>query len=328
MPEPRGSVMAEPEGVSVVLPVLNERDNLEPLHARLTEALKPLGRDYEIIYVDDGSNDGSWDVLRALAAGDSNVRLVRLRKNFGQTPALSAGLAHSRYPILVTLDADLQNDPRDIPRLLEALGDSYDVVSGWRRHRNDLWLSRRLPSNAANFLIRKVSGVPLHDFGCTLKAYRREVIQDVSLFGDMHRFLPVLAAWVGGRVTEIEVTHHPRTHGVSKYGLTRIYKVLVDLITLKFIGDFSSRPNYIFGGFGLLNLALGVLAFAVVAYRALVLGHLEATPLIFLMVLFVITGILSLFIGFLADIVIRGFYDTQRKPTYYIRETVGVYRPD
>jgi len=320
--------MAEPEGVSVVLPVLNERDNLEPLHARLTGALKPLGRDYEIIYVDDGSSDGSWDVLRTLAAADSSVRLVRLRKNFGQTPALSAGFAHSRYPILVTLDADLQNDPRDIPRLLEALGDSYDVVSGWRRHRNDLWLSRRLPSNVANFLIRKVSGVPLHDFGCTLKAYRREVIQDVSLYGDMHRFLPVLAAWVGGRVTEMEVTHHPRTHGVSKYGLTRIYKVLVDLMTLKFIGDFSSRPNYVFGGFGLLNLALGILAFAVVAYRVLVLRHLEATPLVFMMVLFWITGILSLFIGFLADIVIRGFYDPKRKPTYYVRESVGVDGPD
>jgi len=320
--------MAAYEGVSVVLPVLNEHDNLEPLHARLTEVLKTLGRDYEVIYVDDGSTDGSWGVLQALAAGDSSVRLVRLRKNFGQTPALSAGIAHARFPILVTLDADLQNDPYDIPRLLEALGDSYDVVSGWRRRRNDVWLSRRLPSNAANFLIRKVSGVPLHDFGCTLKAYRREVIQDVSLYGDMHRFLPVLAAWVGGRVTELEVTHHPRTHGVWKYGLTRIFKVLMDLISLKFIGDFSSRPNYIFGGFGLLNLVLGALAFAIVAYRVLILRHMEATPLVFLMVLFSITGILSLFIGFLADIVIRGFYDPTRKPTYYVRESVGLDQPD
>ena len=310
--------------LSVILPVLNERDNLEPLHERLTEALEPMGRDWEVIYVDDGSTDGSWDVLRKLAAADERVRLVRLRKNFGQTPALAAGFAHARHPILVTLDADLQNDPQDIPRLVEQLGDSYDVVSGWRRDRNDPWLTRLLPSHAANFLIKKVSGVPLHDFGCTLKAYRREVVRDVSLYGEMHRFLPVLAAWVGGRVTEMEVAHHPRTRGVSKYGLLRTYKVLVDLITLKFIGDFQSRPNYIFGGFGLLSLMLGLLALDVVAYRVFLLRRFEATPLVFLMVLFFITGIFSLFIGFLAEIVIRGFHDTQRKPTYYVRETVGL----
>lgn len=311
------------DSLSVVLPVLDERENLEPLHARLTEALAPMGRPYEIVFVDDGSTDGSWDELKRLAAKDAHVRLVRLRRNFGQTPALTAGFAHSRHPIVVTLDADLQNDPRDIPRLVAELGDGYDVVSGWRRHRNDPWLSRRLPSHAANYLIRKLSGVPLHDFGCTLKAYRREVIQDVRLYGEMHRFLPVLAAWVGGRVTELEVAHHPRARGASKYGLARTYKVLVDLITLKFISGFSTRPNYIFGGFGLANLALGFLAFDVVAYRVLVLRHLEATPLVFLMLLFLITGTLSLFIGFLAEIVIRGFYDTQRKPTYYVRETAG-----
>jgi hypothetical protein len=225
---------------------------------------------------------------------------------------------------VVTLDADLQNDPRDIPRLVAALGDAYDVVSGWRRRRSDAWLTRLLPSHAANYLIRKLSGVPLHDFGCTLKAYRREIIQDVSLYGEMHRVLPVLAAWVGGRVTELEVTHHPRTRGVSKYGLTRTYKVLVDLITLKFISGFSTRPNYIFGGFGLANLALGFLAFDVVAYRVLVLRRLEATPLVFVMMLCLITGTLSLFIGFLAEIVIRGFYDTQRKPAYFVRETAGL----
>jgi len=315
--------MAGGEPLSVILPVLNERDNLEPLHERLTAALTTMGREYEIIYVDDGSTDDSWEVLRRLAARDLRVQLVRLRKNFGQTPALAAGFAHGSYPILVTLDADLQNDPHDIPRLVERLGDGYDVVSGWRRHRNDPWLTRLLPSQAANALIRILSGVPLHDFGCTLKAYRREVIEDVSLYGEIHRFLPILAAWVGGRVTELEVAHHPRMHGVSKYGLLRTYKVLVDMITLKFIADFSTRPNYIFGGFGLGNLALGVLAFAIVAYRVLVLKRLEATPLVFLMVLFFITGVLSLFIGFLAEIVIRGFFDTQRKHEYYVRETVG-----
>ncbi len=316
--------MADRDALSVILPVLNEQDNLEPLHERLTEALQPMGRNWEVIYVDDGSTDGTWDVLKKLAERDARVRLVRLRKNFGQTPALAAGFAHARHPILITLDADLQNDPQDIPRLVERLGDSYDVVSGWRRHRRDPWLTRRLPSHAANFLIKKVSGVPLHDFGCTLKVYRREIIQDVSLCGEMHRFLPVLAAWVGGRVTEMEVAHHPRTRGVSKYGLLRTYKVLVDLVTLKFVGDFSSRPNYIFGGFGLASLMLGFLSLDVVAYRVFVLRRLEATPLVFLMVLFFITGVLSLFIGFLAEIVIRGFHDTQRKPTYYVRETVGL----
>ena len=309
-------------GISVILPVLDERDNLAPLHDRLTAALGPLGREYEVIYVDDGSTDGSWDVLKKLANDDRRVCLVRLRRNFGQTAALAAGFACARHDVLVTLDADLQNDPRDIPALLERLADGYDVVSGWRRHRQEPWLTRLVPSHVANFLTRLLSGVPLHDFGCTLKAYRREIIQDIRLYGEMHRFLPVLAARVGGHVTELEVAHHPRTHGVSKYGLRRTYKVIVDLITLKLMGDSSSRANYVFAGVGLVNLALGVVSFGVVAYRVLVLHHREATPMVFLMVLFVMTGVFSLLIGFLAETVIRGFHETQRKPTYYIREIV------
>jgi glycosyltransferase involved in cell wall biosynthesis len=255
------------------------------------------------------------------------VRIVRLRKNFGQTPALAAGVAHSRHPILVTLDADLQNDPDDIPRLVAKLEEGNDVVSGWRRDRHDPWLTRRVPSQMANALIRVVSGVRLHDFGCTLKAYRREVLHDVNLYGEMHRFVAVLAAWVGGRIAELEVTHHPRTRGTSKYGLLRTYKVVIDLITLKFIGDFSARPNYVFGTFGLVNLLLGLASLLVVAYRLFVLQRLEATPLVFFMVVFFLTGVFSLFIGFLAEIVIRGFYETQRTPTYYVRETVGVDPP-
>lgn len=319
-----GSSSARADGLSVVLPVLNERENLATLHGRITDALKPLSRDYEVIYVDDGSTDGSWEVLRDLAASDDHIRLIRLRKNFGQTSALAAGLEHARHPVLITLDADLQNDPADIPHLLRKLDEGNDVVSGWRRRRHDPWLTRRLPSQVANGLIRLVSGIPLHDFGCTLKAYRRDVLHDVNLYGEMHRFLPVLAAWVGGRIAELEVTHHARTHGRSKYGLLRTYKVIIDLITLKFIGDFSARPNYVFGTFGLVNLVLGLLALGVVAYRLFVLHRLEATPLVFFMVVFFLTGVLSLFIGFLAEIVIRGFYETQRKPTYYVRETVGL----
>jgi glycosyltransferase involved in cell wall biosynthesis len=310
--------------VSVILPVLDEEDNLEPLHARLTTALKALGREYEIVYVDDGSTDGSWDLLRRLAASDRAVRLVRLRRNFGQTAALSAGLAHSRHPVVVTLDADLQNDPADIGRLLEALDRGDDVVCGWRRERNDPWLTRRLPSMLANRLIGWLTGVRLHDIGCTLRAYRRDVLADVHLYGDMHRYLPVLVAWVGGRIAEIEVTHHARAAGTSKYGLLRIFRVLVDLITIKFLGDFAMRPNTIFGGFGLLSIAGGIAALGIVLYRIWVLGRVEATPMVFLMVVFFLTGVLSMLIGFLADIVIRGFYETQRKAAYYVRETDGL----
>jgi glycosyltransferase involved in cell wall biosynthesis len=317
-------VAAPAQAVSVILPVLDEADNLEPLHARLSLALKALGREYEVVYVDDGSTDASWDVLRRLAASDRAVRLVRLRRNFGQTAALSAGLAHSRHPIVVTLDADLQNDPADIERLLEVLDGGDDVVCGWRRERNDPWLTRRLPSMLANRLIRWLTGVRLHDIGCTLRAYRRNVLADVHLYGDMHRYLPVLVAWVGGRIAEIEVGHHPRAAGTSKYGLLRIFRVLVDLITIKFLGDFAMRPNTIFGGFGLLSLAGGVGALAIVLYRIWVLGRVEATPMVFLMVVFFLTGVLSILIGFLADIVIRGFYETQRKAAYYVRETDGL----
>jgi len=293
-------MVARGEAVSVILPVMNERDNLEPLHARLTAALKPLGRDYEIVFVDDGSTDGSWDVMKRLVASDRAVRLI------------------------VTLDADLQNDPADIPRLLAVLDAGDDVVCGWRRARQDRWLTRRFPSILANRLIRWITGVRMHDMGCTLRAYRRDVLADVHLYGDMHRYLPVLVGWVGGRIGEIEVAHHPRAAGTSKYGLLRIFRVLVDLLSIKFLGDYATRPNAIFGGFGLASLALGALTFCVVAYRVFVLRRVEATPMVFFMVLFVLTGIMSLFIGFLADILIRGLYETQRRPAYYVRETDGM----
>jgi glycosyltransferase involved in cell wall biosynthesis len=314
--------------LSLVLPLLNEQDNLEALHARLTTVLKQLDRSYEIIYVDDGSTDGSWGTLRRLAAGDGHVGLVRLRRNFGQTAALAAGFAHARFPVVVTLDADGQNDPADIPRLLEALDDETDVVCGWRRHRREPWLTRRLPSLVANRMIRFLTGVALHDFGCTLRAYRRAVLADVNLYGDMHRYLPVLLAWVGARLREIEVSHSPRAAGISKYGLLRVSRVLVDLITIKFIGDFSTRPNFVFGGFGLASLVFASAAFAVTAYRAFVLGRVEATPLIFLMVIFFLVGVLAILIGFLAEIVIRGLYETQRKPAFYVRDVEGPDRSE
>jgi len=315
--------MAPEPSLSVVLPVLNEQDSLEPLHGSLSAVLKRLDRSYEVIYVDDGSTDDSWSTLRRLAAGDAHIRIVRLRRNFGQTAALAAGFAHARFPIVITLDADGQNDPADIPRLLAALGDEKDVVCGWRRRRREPWLTRRLPSVVANRMIRALTGVALHDFGCTLRAYRRTILADVNLYGDMHRYLPVLTAWVGARIGEVEVNHRARAAGKSKYGLLRVSRVLVDLITIKFIGDFSTRPNSVFGGFGLVSLLLAAAAFAVTAYRALVLGRVEATPLIFLMVIFFLVGVLAILIGFLAEIVIRGLYETQRKPAFYVRDVEG-----
>ena len=315
--------MTPESSLSVVLPVLNEQDSLEPLHASLSAVLKKLDRPYEIIYVDDGSTDDSWRVLRRLAAGDVHIRLVQLRRNFGQTAALAAGFAHARFPIVITLDADGQNDPSDIPRLLEVLDDHKDVVCGWRRYRREPWLTRRLPSVVANRMIRALTGVPLHDFGCTLRAYRRTILADVNLYGDMHRYLPVLTAWVGARIGEVEVNHRPRAAGRSKYGLLRVSRVLVDLITIKFIGDFSTRPNSVFGGFGLASLVFAATAFAITAYRALVLGRVEATPLIFLMVIFFLVGVLAILIGFLAEIVIRGLYETQRKRAFYVRDVEG-----
>ena len=314
--------------VSVVLPVMNEQDNIEPLHASLVHVLQALGRTYELIYVDDGSTDGSWATLRRLAAVDPHITAVRLRRNFGQTAALAAGFRHARFPIVITLDADRQNDPADIPKLLDALDEDTDVVCGWRRHRREPWLTRRLPSLAANWMIRLLTGVALHDFGCTLRAYRRDILADINLYGEMHRYLPVLTAWVGARIREVEVSHRPRQAGVSKYGLLRVGRVVVDLITIKFIGDFSTRPNSVFGGFGLASLAGATVAFAVTAYRALVLGHVEATPLIFFMVIFFLVGVLSILIGFLAEIVIRGLYETQRKAAFYVREVEGPGRSE
>ncbi|MBI4635613.1 MAG: glycosyltransferase family 2 protein [Candidatus Rokubacteria bacterium] len=314
----------EAQGVSVVMPVYNEHDNLEPLHARVTAVLKRMECEYEVIYVDDGSTDGSWEVLRLLAVADPRVRLVRLRKNFGQTPATAAGIAHSRHPVLITLDADGQNDPEDIPRLVSVLGSDYDVVSGWRRDRKDSWLTRRLPSMIANAMIRWITGVKLHDFGCTLKAYRREIVDDVRLYGEKHRFLPVLAAWVGGRITELEVMHHSRMRGVSKYSILRAYKVLIELFTLKFMGDFATRPNYVFGGFGLVSFLLGLAALGRVAYRYVFHGQREVTSMTVLMAVLFLSGILSILMGFLAELIIRASHDSQRKRSYYVRETVNV----
>src|ERR671939_84011 len=245
--------------ISVFLPVLDEEPNLRPLHEKLDKALKQLGRTAEIIYVDDGSRDGSLAILRELAAKDARVRVVSLKRNYGQTAAMAAGIDAARGRVLIPMDADLQNDPADIARLLDKLDEGYDVVSGWRKDRQDKLITRKIPSMLANRLISWIGGVPLHDYGCSLKAYRREVIQDVRLYGEMHRFIPIYASWAGARVAEIPVDHHGRTMGKSKYGISRTIKVVFDLMTIKFMAEYHTKPIYVFGTFGMIAFFLAAL---------------------------------------------------------------------
>jgi len=309
--------------VSVVVLVFNEVDSAEPLHRELMGVLEGLGRTFEVVYVDDGSRDGSTERLGNFAARDPRVRVVSFRRNFGQTAAVQAGIDHSRGDILVFLDGDMQNDPHDIPHLLRKIDEGYDVVSGWRRDRQDD-ITRVLPSKVANWIIAHVTGVPLSDFGCTLKAYRREVIQDVRLYGEMHRFIPVYADMVGARITELPVHHRPRTYGRSKYSLSRTSRVMLDLITVKLLGSYSTKPMYFFGfaAFGLWALAV-VLATIVILQKVLppyVFAH--NNPLLLLSILLVIVGVQFILMGLLAELAIRTYHESQSKPTYVVREVI------
>ncbi len=310
--------------VSVVVPVFNEEESLEILVQRLTEALTQMGRTYELIFVDDGSRDGSYAVLQRLQAGDERLRVIRLRRNFGQTAAFSAGFDRARGEVIVTLDADLQNDPADIPALLAKLDEGYDVVSGWRRDRQDRFLDRRLPSAVANWLISWVTGVRLHDYGCSLKAYRREVLADVRLYGELHRFLPALAHGLGARVTEMPVKHSPRRFGRSKYGISRTLKVLLDLLAVKFLLSYSTRPIHIFGLLGLISLAGGFGLLAYLGTVRIVLGQdIGDRPLVLLAILLTIFGAQLVTSGLLAELVIRTYYEAQGKPIYIVKEELG-----
>jgi glycosyltransferase involved in cell wall biosynthesis len=315
---------AGPE-ISALLPVYNEEENLLPLHTRLTNSLELLGRSYEIIYVDDGSSDSSLQVLREIASRDPHARVIALRRNYGQTAAMSAAIDHARGQILIPLDADLQNDPADIGRLLEKLDQGYDVVSGWRKDRKDNWLTRQLPSMLANRLIRWVSGLSLHDFGCSLKAYRRDALIGVKLYGEMHRFIPIYASWAGARVTEIPVAHYPRNAGKSKYGLSRTIKVLFDLITIKFMSDYLTKPLYLFGTAGLICLFVSLISFLWALYYRFFLGvHLNRMPLATLAMIMFAMGFQFILMGLLAEMVVRTYHESQNKPTYSIRERINI----
>ena len=318
-----GPPSAAPD-ISVVVPIFNEEDNVILLHTRLSEALAALDRSYEIVYVDDGSTDASFERLRSAAAGNPHTRIVRFRRNFGQTAALQAGIEQSRGEILVFMDGDLQNDPADIGRMVAKLEEGYDVVSGWRKDRHDPWLSRRLPSIMANWLISRVTGVVLRDYGCTLKAYRREVIAPVKLYGEMHRFIPALVSWSGATVTELPVHHEPRRFGRSKYGISRTARVLLDLITVKFLGSYSTKPLYVFGFAGLAFWLLAVLAGAIVIIERLLPPYPQAhnNPLLLLAVFLATLGVQSIMLGLLAELLIRTYHESQGKPTYVIRQVV------
>jgi glycosyltransferase involved in cell wall biosynthesis len=306
--------------ISVVAPLFNEQDNIGPLYFQIKQALD--GKySYEIIFVDDGSNDNSFDELAKWQKDDNNVRVIRFRKNFGQTAALSAGFTHAQGKIIVAIDADLQNDPADIPAMVAKLDEGYDVVSGWRKKRHDSALTRLLPSKMANWLIAKITGVKLHDFGCTLKAYRREVLAETKLYGEMHRFIPALASWSGARIAEMVVNHRPRTAGSAKYGLGRTFKVVLDLITVKFLGSFSTKPIYIFGGLGLLS-ALGAILFGIIVlYQKFASNFsMNRNPLLVLIAVCMIATIQFILMGLLAELLVRTYHESQGRPTYVIRE--------
>ncbi|HNY79971.1 MAG: glycosyltransferase family 2 protein [Sedimentisphaerales bacterium] len=306
--------------LSVVVPLLDEQENLRPLYDQIRQALD--GRyAYEIIFVDDGSTDGSFQVLEEFHDADPNVRVICFRKNFGQTAALSAGFSHARGGIVIAMDADLQNDPADIPMLVAKLREGYDVVSGWRKQRHDKALTRRLPSRMANWLISKITGVKLHDYGCTLKAYRREVLAQTKLYGEMHRFIPALASWSGARIAECVVNHRPRTAGVAKYGLGRTWKVILDLITVKFLGSFSTKPIYIFGGLGgLMALFAFLLGLMVISQKVNSGVDMSGNPLLLLTAVLFLTTIQFILMGLLAELLVRTYHESQNRPTYVIRE--------
>jgi len=310
-------------GLSIVIPVYNEEENLPQLHAETKEACVKLDRDYEILFIDDGSTDNSFSVLNRIQAEDPSVTVIRLRKNFGQTAAMAAGFDHARGDIVITLDADLQNDPQDFGRLLEKIDEGYDIVSGWRADRKDKFLTRRLPSHCANWLISFITKVKLHDYGCTLKAFRREVTENINLYGELHRFIPAIASTIGVSIAEIKVNHRPRRYGKSKYGLKRSLKVVFDLLTVKFMLSYSTRPLQIFGIFGLISGAAGAIIGLILSYQRLILKiGISGRPLLLLSILLVVIGAQFITLGLLAEVMIRSYHESGNKRIYFVREVV------
>lgn len=311
--------------LSLVIPCYNEEESVDELVTEVLDVLDKNDLDGEVVIVDDGSSDKTWEKLSGWGEKDGRLKLVRFRRNYGQTAAMVAGLDHARGDIIIPLDADLQNDPHSIPDLLAKIDDGYDVVSGWRKNRQDTFVSRKLPSVIANAIISKVSGVKLHDYGCTLKAYRKEVLDPVNLYGEMHRFIPVYASWSGAKVTEVVVNHRARKYGESKYGIMRTFKVILDLLVVKFLGTYGTKPIYFFGGLGFLLFGAGVMSAAYTLYEKYahnVWAH--RNPFLIISVFLALLGMQSLFLGLLAEIGIRTYHESQARPIYMVRERQNV----
>ncbi|MCJ7580315.1 MAG: glycosyltransferase family 2 protein [Candidatus Aminicenantes bacterium] len=313
----------DPLALSLVIPVFNEAENLPLLHAEITKSCSKLGITFEIIFIDDGSLDNSFFVLKKIRREDSSIKLIKLRKNFGQTAALSAGFDQAQGEIVITMDADLQNDPADIQRFIEKINEGYDIVSGWRKQRKDKFFSRRLPSMIANWLISRITKVKLHDYGCTLKAFRKEIIKNIHLYGELHRFIPAIASQMGVSIAEIQVNHRARRFGKSKYSIFRFPRVILDLLTVKFLLSYSTRPLQVFGFFGLISGFSGGVIGLVMSYQRLILKQpIAGRPLLLLAILLIVIGIQFITLGLLAEIMVRAYHESSDKRTYFIQETI------
>lgn len=316
--------MKEATFISVIIPVFNEVDNLRELHSRLSEQLLSITDNYEIIFVEDGSNDGSLSVLEELHRNDKRIRVIVFRRNFGQTAALSAGFDYSRGSVIVTMDADLQNDPADIPLLIEKIEEGYDVVSGWRVDRMDPFFTKKLPSRLSNWLAAKITGIKLHDFGCTLKAFRKDVIENVHLYGEMHRYIPALASWIGISIAEVKIRHHPRAHGKTKYGPSRLMRGLLDLVTIKFLLSYSTRPLQLLGLPGVIAILVGFVIGAYLTTERLLFNiSIANRPLLLLSVLLIFIGVQFITLGLLGEFIARTYYEAQCKHIYAVKEIIG-----
>jgi len=310
--------------LSIVIPLLNEEDNIPPLYQSLKDVLDPMDIRYEIIIIDDGSTDRSYEILADLAATDKSLKVIRFRRNFGQTAGLAAGVDEAEGEVVITMDADLQNDPKDIPKLLEKINEGYDLVAGWRYDRQDAEISRKLPSRIANALISRTTDVKLHDYGCTLKAFRKEVVKNINLYGELHRFIPAIASWMGVKIAEVKVNHHARIHGESKYNISRTPRVLLDLFTVKFLLSYSAKPLQFFGKFGLISGGVGfIMMMWLILQRLFTDTPLSDKPSLLIAVMLILVGIQFISFGLLGEMMTRTYHETQKKSVYVVRDILN-----